>query len=91
MSFAVVVAACGSYPAGAVAGGSEVYPKRVRMVDSAMIFTKADLKTIVWKAQKDFLLDYPGSIVFKWGLLNQTEVDGCSHLGQYALRTEYVC
>lgn len=44
MSFALVVAACGSYAAGVVAGGSEVYPKRDRMVDSAMIFTGADFK-----------------------------------------------
>ena len=54
MSFALVVAACGSYAAGVVVGGSEVYPKRDRMVDSAMIFTEADLKTIGWKTQKDF-------------------------------------
>ena len=46
MSFAVVAALCSSYEAGVVAGISEVYPKRVRMVDSATIYTEADLKTI---------------------------------------------
>ena len=90
MSFALVIAACGSYAAGVVAGGSEVYPKRDRMVDSAMIFTEADLKTIGWKTQKDFLLDYPESTVFKWGLLNQTGVDEGSPLGSRCF-THGVC
>lgn len=45
-SFAAVFALCGSYEAGAVTGISEVYPKRVRMVDSATIYTEADLTTI---------------------------------------------
>ena len=70
MSFAVVVAACGSYEVGVVNRGSEVYPKRILMVDSPTIYIEADLKTIGWKAQNDFLLDYPGSTVFKWGFMN---------------------
>ena len=70
MSFAVVVAACGSYEVGVVNRGSEVYPKRIRMVDSATIYIEADLKTIGRKSQNDFLLDYPGSTVFKWGFMN---------------------
>ena len=55
MSFAVVVALCGSYEGDVATGISEVYPKRDRMVDSAKIFTEVDLKTIGWKTQKDFL------------------------------------
>ena len=46
MSFAVVVALCGSYEADVANGISEVYPKKVRMVDSATIYTEPDLKTI---------------------------------------------
>ena len=46
MSFAVVVAPCGSYEAGVVTGISEVYTKKVWMVDSETIYTEADLKTI---------------------------------------------
>ena len=46
MSFAVVVAFCGSYEGDVATGISEVYPKKVWMVDSETIYTEADLKTI---------------------------------------------
>ena len=57
----------------AQAGNSD-FPKVIRMVESTTIFTADDLKSIGWKSQKDFLLDYPGSITAKWGFLNQSEV-----------------
>ncbi|MDE0592799.1 MAG: hypothetical protein OSB68_06095 [Dehalococcoidia bacterium] len=55
-------------------GGNSDFPKIIRMVESTTIFTADDLKSIGWKAQKDFLLDYPGSTTAKWGFLNQAEV-----------------
>ena len=50
------------------------FPKVIRMAESTIIFTEDDLKSIGWKAQKDFLLDYPGTTTAKWGFLNQAEV-----------------
>ena len=44
MSFAVVVAACGSYEVGVVNRGSEVYPKRDRMVRFGNDFHRSRFK-----------------------------------------------
>jgi hypothetical protein len=74
---ALVAAACGSDDASLVASGDgddDPSPQRIRMVETATIFTEADIKAIGWKGQKDFLLDYPGATTFKWGFMNQTEV-----------------
>ncbi|MBT4125787.1 MAG: hypothetical protein HOJ22_09855 [Chloroflexi bacterium] len=75
--FAIVIAlvaiACGSDDTSLVASGGEE-TQRIRMIESTQIFTEDDVKAIGWKAQKDFVLDYPGATTFKWGYLNQTEV-----------------
>lgn len=72
---AMVAVACGSNSDDGVAiGGSEENPKRIRMVESDQIFTEEDLKAIGWKGQRDFILDYPGASVAKWGYLNAKEL-----------------
>lgn len=73
---AIAAVACGSDDTSLVAsgGGDDDTPQRVRMVESAQIFTEDDVKAIGWKAQRDFILDYPGATTFKWGFMNQTEV-----------------
>jgi hypothetical protein len=38
------------------------------------IYTEADLKAVGFKGQKNFILEYPGTSVAKWGFMNQTEV-----------------
>ena len=70
------MAACGSEDESLVAsgGGDDDTPQRIRMVESTQIFTEDDVKAIGWKAQKDFVLDYPSATTFKWGYMNQTEV-----------------
>ena len=55
-------------------GGNPDFPNVIRMIESTTIFTEDDLKSIGWKARKDFLLDYPGTTTAKWGFLNQAEV-----------------
>jgi hypothetical protein len=72
----LVAAACGTEDESLVASGGEDddTPQRVRMVESAQIFTEDDVRAIGWKGQKDFLLEYPGATTFKWGFMNQTEV-----------------
>ena len=42
-------------------GGNPDFPKVIRMIESTTNFTEDDVKSIGWKAQKDFLLDYPGA------------------------------
>lgn len=72
---AVVAIACGSDDESLVAsGGDGERSQRVRMVESDQIFTEDDVKAVGWKAQKDFVLEYPGATTFKWGFMNQTEV-----------------
>ena len=53
--------------------GNSDFPKVIRMIESSTIFTEDDVKSIGWKAQKDFLLDYPGATTAKWGFLNASE------------------
>ena len=55
-------------------GGNPDFPKVIRMIESTTNFTEDDVKSIGWKAQKDFLLDYPGATTAKWGFLNAAEV-----------------
>ncbi|MDP7089280.1 MAG: hypothetical protein QGG20_06005 [Dehalococcoidia bacterium] len=55
-------------------GGNSDFPKVIRMIESTTNFTADDVKSIGWKAQKDFLLDYPGATTAKWGFLNAAEV-----------------
>lgn len=77
MLLALAAVACGSdSDSSLVASGGEdsATPQRIRMVETTQIFTEDDMKAIGWKPQKDFVLDYPGATVFKWGYMNQTEV-----------------
>jgi len=55
-------------------GGNSDFPKVIRMIESTTNFTEDDVKSIGWKAQKDFLLEYPGATTAKWGFLNAAEV-----------------
>jgi hypothetical protein len=72
---AIVAVACGSDGGEGVAmGGSEDYPKRIRMIESISVFTEADMKAVGWKGQRDFILEYPGTSLAKWGFMNQKEV-----------------
>ena len=47
-------------------GGNSDFPKVIRMIEATTNFTADDVKSIGWKAQKDFLLDYPGATTAKW-------------------------
>ena len=73
---ALVAVACGTDDTSIVSGGggNEDNPKVVRMVESSQVFTVDDMKAIGWKAQRDFVLEYPGTTVAKWGFLNSKEV-----------------
>ena len=75
---AVVAMACGSDDGGGtdgmVIGGTDDYPKRIRTIDSPTIFTEDDMKAVGWKGQRDFILEYPGTSLAKWGFMNQKEV-----------------
>lgn len=75
LMMAIVAVACGSDGGEGVAmGGSEDYPKRIRMIESISVFTEADMKAVGWKGQRDFILEYPGTSLAKWGFMNQKEV-----------------
>ncbi len=70
-----LAAACGTGDVSDLTiGGTDDAPKRIRMIESAQIFTEDDMKSIGWKGQRDFILEYPGASVAKWGFLNQKEV-----------------
>ncbi|MBO04490.1 MAG: hypothetical protein CL731_05685 [Chloroflexi bacterium] len=72
---ATVAVACGSDDDSLVAsGGDGEETQRIRMVESTQIFTEDDIKGIGWKGQRDFVLEYPGTTVAKWGFLNSKEV-----------------
>ena len=73
---AAVAMACGSDDRadGMVIGGTDDFPKRIRIVDSTTIFTEDDMKAVGWKGQRDFILEYPGTSLAKWGFMNQKEV-----------------
>lgn len=75
---AVVAAACGSDDGGgaggAVIGGPEDFPKRIRTIELTTIFTEDDMKAVGWKGQRDFILEYPGTSLAKWGFMNQKEI-----------------
>jgi hypothetical protein len=77
-AFLLVVAAvaCGSdgVSDGVAMGGTEDWPKRIRTIESTMVFTEADMKSVGWKGQRDFILEYPGTSLAKWGFMNQKEV-----------------
>jgi hypothetical protein len=77
-AFLLVVAAvaCGSdgVSEGVAMGGTEDWPKRIRTIESTMVFTQADMKSVGWKGQRDFILEYPGTSLAKWGFMNQKEV-----------------
>jgi len=77
-AFLLVVAAvaCGSdgVSDGVAMGGTEDWPKRIRTIESTMVFTQADMKSVGWKGQRDFILEYPGTSLAKWGFMNQKEV-----------------
>ncbi|MBT7833943.1 MAG: hypothetical protein HN667_09970 [Chloroflexi bacterium] len=77
-AFLLVVAAvaCGSdgVSEGVAMGGTEDWPKRIRTIESTMVFTEADMKSVGWKGQRDFILEYPGTSLAKWGFMNQKEV-----------------
>jgi hypothetical protein len=55
-------------------GGDEKNPKVIRIIESTQVFTEDDMRAIGWKPQRDFLLEYPGTTVAKWGFLNTKEV-----------------
>lgn len=70
-----VAVACGTdVEEGVAKGGTDEYPKRIRMIESTQVFTEDDIKAIGWKGQKSFILEYPGTSVAKWGFMNQKEV-----------------
>jgi len=73
---AAVAVACGSDGGGdgVAIGGSEEFPKRIRVVESTVIFSEADVKAIGFKGQRDFIIEYPGTSVAKWGFMNQKEI-----------------
>tara|TARA_B100001971_G_scaffold92461_1_gene85187 strand:- start:1063 stop:1737 length:675 start_codon:yes stop_codon:yes gene_type:complete len=73
---AAVAMACGSDDRadGMVIGGTDDFPKRIRIVESTTIFTEDDMKAVGWKGQRDFILEYPGTSLAKWGFMNQKEV-----------------
>ena len=70
--------ACGSGDSGGtdgvVMGGTDDWPKRIRTIESTMVFTEDDMKSVGWKGQRDFVLEYPGTSLAKWGFMNQKEV-----------------
>ena len=71
----LVAIACGSDDSVVFSGGGdEDNPKVIRMVESAQVFSEGDMKAIGWKGQNDFVLEYPGTTVAKWGFLNSKEV-----------------
>jgi|GEM_PF-351864 len=72
-----VAVACGSDDGGSggvTMGGTDDWPKRIRTIESELVYTEADLKAIGFKGQRDFILEYPGTSVAKWGYMNQKEV-----------------
>ena len=69
---ALISTSCGESDDSVVSQGDD--NKRIRMIESETIFTKDDVNAIGWKDKKDFLLDYPGAIVARWGYLNTAEV-----------------
>lgn len=74
---AIAAVACGADGGGddgVAMGGTEEWPKRIRTIESEMIFDETSLKSIGFKGQRDFILEYPGASVAKWGYLNQKEV-----------------
>jgi len=75
---AAVAMACGSGDGGdtdgMVVGGTDDFPKRIRTIESTTIFTEDDMKAVGWKGQRDFVLEYPGTSLAKWGFMNQKEV-----------------
>ena len=74
---AVASVACGAGSGvddGVAIGGTDEWPKRIRTIESELIFDEASLKAIGFKGQRDFVLEYPGASVSKWGYLNQKEV-----------------
>ncbi len=44
------------------------------VIESTATFSSANLKSLGWKEQKDFVLEYPESIEAKWGFLNTKEL-----------------
>ena len=70
--------ACGSGDSGGtdgvVMGGTDDWPKRIRTIESTTVFTEDDMKSVGWKGQRDFVLEYPGTSMAKWGFMNQKEV-----------------
>ena len=73
---AISAVACGSDGGGegVAMGGTDDWPKRIRTIESTTVFTEADMKSVGWKSQRDFILEYPGTSLAKWGYLNQKEV-----------------
>jgi hypothetical protein len=73
---AIVAVACGSDDGGegVTMGGTEDWPKRIRIIESTTVFIEADMKAVGWKGQHDFILEYPGTSLAKWGFMNQKEV-----------------
>jgi len=74
---AAVIMACGSDgggDSGMVMGGTDDFPKRIRIIESTTIFTEDDMKAVGWKGQRDFILEYPGTSLAKWGFMKQKEV-----------------
>ena len=71
---ALVGTSCGGPDDTAVTQGESDLKKRVRIIESDQIFTKEDINAIGWKDKKDFLLDYPGTTVARWGFLNSAQI-----------------
>jgi hypothetical protein len=73
---AIAAVACGSDGGGegVAMGGTDDWPKRIRTIESTTVFTEADMKAVGWKGQRDFILEYPGTSLAKWGYMNQKEV-----------------
>jgi len=73
---AMVAVACGSDGGGdgVAMGGTDDWPKRIRTIESTTVFAEADMKAVGWKGQRDFILEYPGTSLAKWGYMNQKEV-----------------
>jgi len=73
---AIAAVSCGSDGGGegVAMGGTDDWPKRIRTIETTTVFTEADMKAVGWKGQRDFILDYPGTSLAKWGFMNQKEV-----------------
>lgn len=69
---AVALAACGTDDGSPASSGDSDGSQFI--VESALTFSGDNLKSLGWKEQKDFVLEYPESVEAKWGYLNTKEL-----------------